>query len=87
MAILAISYDLHKSGQEYSDLYKAIKECGQCIHPLDSFWLVKTLLTNDQVFNKICPFIDTNDRLIVGEINHCSYRFNANDVQWIKNNL
>lgn len=86
MALLAISYDLHKSGQDYADLYKAIKMCGQCIHPLDSFWLLKTTLTYDQVYDKISSYIDNNDYLIVGVLSSCKYKFNASDRKWIDDN-
>ena len=53
-----ISYDLNKPGQNYSELYKAIKNCGVWWHHLDS------TLTTNEIYNKIIKNIDKNDTLV-----------------------
>lgn len=39
--IFLITYDLKEPGQDYSELYEAIKGLGDWQHPLESMWLVK----------------------------------------------
>lgn len=61
-----ITYDLHRTGQNYSGLIAAIT----AISPkwrklLLSAWLVDSPLSTVQVYNKLTPYIDANDRLIV----------------------
>ena len=63
--IYLISYDLNKPGQNYADLYEAIKSTGAWWHHLDSTWLVDTQLTAVQVSEKLRPCIDNNDNLLV----------------------
>ena len=64
--IYAINYDLKKPGQNYDDLYSAIKNCGvRWWHYLDSTWLVETNLTADQIWNKLTPHTDQNDNVLV----------------------
>ena len=60
-----ISYDLNKPGQNYSDLYKAIKKCGVWWHHLDSTWLVDSKFTVDEITNHLLKFMDKNDFLLV----------------------
>lgn len=61
-----ISYDLNKPGQNYDDVYEAIKELGSSWwHYLDSTWLVDTNLTADQISDRIKKHIDKNDYLLV----------------------
>ena len=63
--IYLISYDLNKPGQNYADLYEAIKSAGVWWHYLDSTWLLDTWLTAAQVSDKLRPCIDDNDNILV----------------------
>jgi hypothetical protein len=63
--ICAINYDLKKPGQNYEELYKAIKSCGVWWHHLGSTWLVDTSLTADGVWKRLSPHVDTNDFFLV----------------------
>ena len=60
-----ISYDLNKPGQNYPELYKAIKTCGSWSHRLDSTWLVDSNLYAQSISDRITPHIDKNDYLLV----------------------
>ena len=51
--IYAINYDLKQPGQNYNELYEAIKSCGAWWHYLDSTWLVDTSLTAQGIWNKL----------------------------------
>jgi hypothetical protein len=63
--IYAINYDLKKPGQDYSDLYDAIKSCGEWWHYFGSTWLVDTSMTAQEIWQKLAPCIDKNDRVLV----------------------
>ena len=63
--IIAINYDLKKPGQNYEKLYSAIKGLGVWWHYLGSTWLVETTLTATQVWDRLAPHVDTNDRFLV----------------------
>jgi hypothetical protein len=63
--IYAINYDLKKPGRDYSDLYAAIKDCGQWWHYLGSTWLVDTNLNALGIWNKIKKAVDGNDYVLI----------------------
>ena len=53
--IYAINYDLKRPGQNYDELYQAIKNCGTWWHYLGSTWLVDTSLDASGIWNRISP--------------------------------
>ncbi len=65
-----ITYDLKKPGQNYSELYAAIKNEGDWQHPLESTWVVKvgSFATANNIYERLRPKIDQNDFLFVVEI-------------------
>lgn len=65
--VYIISYKLQRPGQDYSDLYNAIKNIsGTYWHHTTSAWLVETNLSAQQIFETLFPFIvDDNDELII----------------------
>lgn len=63
--VYLITYDLNKPGQNYEELYKAVKALGGWWHYLDSTWLVDTTLSAQQVSDRLVAHIDKNDRLLV----------------------
>ncbi len=65
--IYSISYDLNTPGQKYEDLYTAIKSYPYC-KILKSHWLVYTSSDANQIYNKLKPCIDTNDRIFISEV-------------------
>ena len=48
-----ISYDLKGGGADYTELYEAIKSVGEWQHPLESTWVVKTDLDQNQIYEKL----------------------------------
>lgn len=65
-----ISYDLRKVGQNYSDLYTAIKSFVDWQHPLESVWVVQVgeeLSAND-IYNRLKPNMDEGDLLLIVEL-------------------
>jgi len=63
--IYAINYDLKKPGQNYNELYEAIKKCGDWWHYLGSTWLVDTTLNAQDIWDRLAPHVDKNDFFLV----------------------
>ena len=70
-----VSYDLNKPGKDYSGVYKAIQNAstGVWCKPLESVYVICSNLTAQAIYNKICPFLDTNDRILIIEVTSNSY--------------
>lgn len=64
--VFLVSYRLYRPGQDYPDLYDAIKKIsGTYWHHTTSAWLVESQLTARQIFERLSPYIDAGDDLIV----------------------
>lgn len=70
-----ISYDLNKPGQSYDQLYDAIKAASNEIwcKPLESVYIVRSSLSAQSIYNKLTPYLDRNDRILIVEIKGQSY--------------
>ena len=84
--IYAINYDLKKPGRNYEELYKAIKSCREYWwHYLGSTWLVDTNLSAAQIWERLSPHVDTNDRfLVIGVTQDYSGWLTQDAWDWIK---
>lgn len=84
-----ITYDLRKPGQNYDELYKAIKDIGTWWHCLESNWIVKSNLSSVQIRDKISPHIDKNDKLFVALLSGegAWMGFDTDCSKWLKDNL
>lgn len=62
-----VSYDLNKSGKNYDGVYEAIKSAsnGVWCHALESVWIIQSSLSAKDIYGKVAPFIDLDDRLLV----------------------
>lgn len=88
--VVCIAYDLNGPGQNYSGLIRAIKALsGTWWHHLDSMWLLKTTLTCVSIRDRLRPYLDANDELLVVELGPTAAwaGFNAKGSNWLKNNL
>lgn len=70
--VYLITYDLNEPGQNYDKIIQAIKDVSVCSY---SYWkssyLIKShLKTANEVFSKIKPYLDVNDRAFVAEVNN-----------------
>lgn len=68
MSTKLIAYDLNSPGQDHDRLTDAIKEMGAWWHHLDSTWLVKTELPVVEVRDRLKPYMDSNDELLVADV-------------------
>lgn len=87
--LFSISYDLNKPGQDYSELYKEIKNLGSWCHPVDSTWFVETSLSASDVRDKLKSVMDGSDSLIVVKASAPGAWFGLSDdlSQWLKDKL
>lgn len=86
--IYAINYDLKRPGQNYDELYKAIKNLGDWWHYLGSTWLVDTNLTAKEVWDRLAPHVDQNDRfLVIGVTRDYSGWLTKEAWEWINSRL
>lgn len=65
MVLYAITYDLVRPGQSYTNLHAAIMRLGPWIKPLESFWLVRSTLSDAQIRDTLRLHLDANDKLFV----------------------
>ena len=83
MAVYMITYDLNSAGQDYENVIKAIKDAstGVWCSYWKSSYLIKSNLTVQQVSDMITPHLDSNDRLLVIEVNK-NYQGWLSEKQW-----
>ena len=88
MATYIISYDLRKPGQNYDQLYEAIKSYGTWARVNESVWAVVTTNTAVQIRDHLLRFIDTNDRLFVIKSGvEAAWRNSICKNEWLKEHL
>lgn len=89
MSTYAITYDLNRPGQNYDDLFEAIKATGNWWHCLDSTWLVKSALSAAQIRDSLNTKLDANDKLLVVALSGegAWAGFNSDCSRWLKENL
>lgn len=64
-----ITYDLKKPGQNYSQLYDAIKALGPWWHYMSSTWIIKSdIFTANDISHRLIPYIDRVDNLLIVKI-------------------
>jgi len=83
---LLISYDLKSPGKDYSKLLDYLKSYGNWAKPLESFWLIRTTYTAEQVRNAVVGYIDQNDKIFVIDVTsrHAAWKNITNEVvRWI----
>jgi len=81
MTVYCVSYDLNKTGQNYSALYEELKKSSSWWHYLDSTWLIYTSETADQLSERLLKHTDQNDRLLVIKVVK-SYQGWLNEEAW-----
>jgi hypothetical protein len=89
VAAYMITYDLNAAGQNYSKVIDAIKDSASawCSYWKSSY-LIKSNLSPDQIVDKIKPYLDSNDRLIVIEVkNNYQGWLSEKQWKWIRENI
>jgi hypothetical protein len=88
MPAYIISYDLKKPGQNYDELYKAIKSYGTWAKINESLWAVVTTSTAPQIRDKLSAHLDANDRIFVIKSGvEAAWRHSICKNEWLKEHL
>lgn len=85
-----IGYDLNKPGQNYENLFAAIKKLsGTWWHCLDSTWIIKSNSTTKAIRDTLMSHIDKSDELLVVRLSGegAWVGFDDECSSWLKENL
>lgn len=87
--VYEISYDLNRPGQDYKDLYVAIKNFGSWCHPVDSTWFVDSNLSANTIRDGLTAVMDKTDALVVIKASAPGAWFGLNTEisTWLENHL
>ncbi|MGV3588560.1 MAG: hypothetical protein ACO1OF_16260 [Adhaeribacter sp.] len=90
MKTYLIGYDLISPGQDYEELFDAIKSLSKIWwHSLDSTWIIKTNMSAVDIRNSLLPYLDTNDEILVVSLDGESAwkGFKDKSSQWLDRNI
>lgn len=65
-----VSYDLNKSGKDYSGVYEAIQSAstGMWCKPLESVYIIRSSLSAEAIYNRVAQHLDRDDCVLVIEV-------------------
>ncbi len=87
MAVLLVTYDLNKPGQDYSDFYKVIKSYTWA-RLSESSYAIATSKATKTVYEELAPHIGRGDQLFVIGLENNWHGFGPRDVyDWLKEHL
>ena len=72
--IIAITYDLNKSGQDYDNLFKKIQSLGIAHHAIQNLWFLDTRTSLSDASSSLLSVMDKNDSLFICELAKNSYK-------------
>lgn len=83
-----LTYDLCKPGQNYEGLINAIKTYNWC-KIAESAWVITGATSSSEIYNRLKPKIDTNDKLFVAKLTgEATWYGEPEEVtKWLKNHL
>ena len=87
MSTYLITYDLNSPGQGYGDLFHAIKSLANgWWHHLDSTWLINSNSSAADIRDRLLPFLDNNDELLVIAVGRdwATYGLPQGANQWLQ---
>jgi hypothetical protein len=90
MSTYMIGYDLNRPGQNYQNLFDAIKAQSKLWwHHLDSTWIITSDKSAKEIRDALVPHIDRNDELLVAKLSGEAawWGFNEQGSSWLKDNL
>lgn len=83
MAILLVTYDLNKPGQDYSDFLEKVRT-----YPYaklsESSYAIQTSKSPKEIYNELAPNLDENDRIYILTLSMPYIGYGPNDVnEWL----
>lgn len=89
MTTYIVTYDLHKSGQNYQCITTKLRAYPTHWHMQGSVWIIETGKSAVQVRDELTACLDANDKLFVGRLGGeaawTGYR--TDETNWIKARL
>lgn len=94
MTVFQISYDLQDPGQDYDELFEAIKSYSGYCHILESTWFISTGSTSSagNVRDELEDYVDANDELLVTKMpssggGRWGTTFSGDSTDWLHEEL
>lgn len=89
MPTYVIGYDLNDPGQDYDNLFDAIKDYGTWWHHLDSTWIIKTTDSASEIRDNLKQYKDSNDELLVAKLSGAwaSAGIDSDGTDWLYDHL
>lgn len=93
MATYIVRYTLSKPGHDYARVDAIMKSYGNGGRIFDATWLMQTGETAEEIFSKLAPALDSNDRIFISRLaegpdrNACWGNFSEQDTKWIQGAL
>jgi hypothetical protein len=84
-----VSYDLSKPDRNYEDLFEVLRSFNGYAKALESVWFVCSGLSTAGVRDKIVKVLDSDDHLLVTNIQHGDsawYGLDQDTANWLHNN-
>lgn len=82
MAVYAVTYDLKKPGKDYAPVHEYLKKFTYC-KDLESFWLLDSTLTAEQIRDGLKAVVDANDKVFVGRLSGSWGSLNFGCGNWL----
>jgi hypothetical protein len=73
MRIFVVTYELNQKNKDYSGFYKELQKTKTWWHHLESTWLLWTDETAKEIFDRLIPYIDNKDYLLIIEAGRDRY--------------
>jgi len=84
MSGFIVSYDLHKSGQNYECLKKKLEAYPRHWKMQQSVWIIESDETSSQIRDALKPCLDANDNLFVGKLSAAAWTTRGSQAdQWL----
>jgi hypothetical protein len=89
MKIFSVNYDLNTPGQRYDGLGDRVsKHYPDRVKALKSTWLIRTGDSAHDVYRKLSPALDSNDRILINRVTHEHTGWLSKDVvAWLENRM
>jgi len=82
MAVILVTYDLKKPGQDYAPVHAYLKRYAYCKY-LESVWLLDTTATTQQIRVAVQGLVDNNDVVFVTRLQRDWSSLNYGCADWL----
>jgi len=87
MAVLLVTYDLNKPGQDYSDFINAFKQYAWA-KLSESSYAIETAKSPSTIYNELSPHMDKNDHVYIISLSNPYWGYGPEKVnEWLEKNL